>query len=96
MAQYEVKHQCDDQETVIPKRTCRLKPKADICERCKMDYVMYKAHYDCRKCDENNKRYELIHVGVGTGEFGEDFALVVIDGEIKKVSLDRVRDIREV
>ena len=93
MGQYEVRHQCD--EETVPKRTCRVKPRADICERCRKDYVMYKSYYNCQTCEENNKRYELIHVGVGTGEFGDDFALVVMDGEIKRVALDRVRDIKE-
>lgn len=83
------------EEEALQKRTCRLKPVTSVCEQCHNDYVMYKAHYNCKTCEENNKRYELIHVGVGTGEFGDDFALVVIDGEIKRVALDRVRDIRE-
>ena len=83
------------EETVIPKRTCRVKPLTDLCERCRMDYVMYKAYYDCRQCEENNKRYELIHVGIGTGGLGEDFALINTDEGIKQVPLDRIRDIRE-
>lgn len=94
MGQYEVRHQCDD-ETPIQKRTCRVKPRADICEQCRDDYARYRAHYNCQTCDEFSKRYELIHVGVGTGEFGDDFALVVMDGEIKRVPMDRVRDIQE-
>ena len=94
MGQYEVRHQCDD-ETPIPKRTCRVKPRADICDRCRRDYVMYKAYYNCQACEENNRRYELIHVGIGTGEFGDNFALVSMNGEIKRVSLDRVQDIQE-
>ena len=93
MAQYEERHQCDEES--IPKRTCRVKPRADICAQCHRDYEMYKAYYNCKQCAEYNQRHELIHVGIGTGEFGEDFALVSMNGEIKKVSLDRVRDIQE-
>ena len=94
MGQYEVKHQCDE-EKPIPKRTCRVKPRADICEKCRDAYRQYRAYYNCQTCEEFNKRRELIHVGVGTGEFGEDFALVVMDDGIKKVAMDRVRDIQE-
>ena len=93
MAQYEVRHQCDEES--IPKRTCLVKPRADICEKCRDAYRQYRAYYNCQTCEENNKRYELIHVGVGTGELGEDFALVSMDGEIKRVALDRIRDIQE-
>lgn len=95
MGQYVVRHQSDDQETVIPKRTCRIKPRNDICDQCRSDYELYRAHYNCQTCAELIKRHELIHVGVDTGEFGEDFALVVMDGEIVRVPLDRVRDIQE-
>lgn len=95
MGRYEVRHQCDDEES-IPKRTCRVKPRADICEKCRDDYARYRAHYNCQTCEEFNKRHELIHIGVGTGEFGDDFALVSINGEIKRISLDRIRDIQEV
>lgn len=85
----------DKDEMPVLKRTCRIKPKADICQICRDNYESYRAYYNCQTCDEFNKRCELIHVGVGTGEFGDDFALVIIDGEIKQVPLSRVRDIRE-
>ena len=81
-------------ETPIPKRTCRIRPKLDICTKCRDNYVMYHTYYNCQECDENNKRYELIHIGIDVSE-SEDFALVVIDGVIKKVPLSRVRDIKE-
>jgi hypothetical protein len=87
MGQYEVRHQCDD-ETPIPKRTCKVRPRADICEHCHDAYRHYRAYYNCQTCEENNKRYELIHVG-------EDFALVSMNGEIKRVALGRIRDIQE-
>ena len=87
MVQYE--------ETPIAKRTCRVKPREEVCERCKRDYVMYKAHYNCKTCEEFSKRRELIHVGIGTGEFGDDFALVAMDDGIKRIALDRIRDIQE-
>lgn len=88
MGQYTVKHQCDDLETVIPKRTCRVKPRIDICDQCRKDYIIYKSYYNCQTCEEFNKRRELIHVG-------DDFALVIMNGEIVRVQLDRVRDIQE-
>ena len=87
MAQYE--------ETPIAKRTCRVKPRAEICEHCHDAYRQYRAYFNCQTCEEFNKRHELIHIGIGTGELGEDFALVNMDGEIKRVALDRIRDIQE-
>ena len=82
-------------ETVKKKRTCRVKPDIDICSKCYSDYDSYRAHYNCQTCEEYCKRHELVHVGVGTGEFGEDFAIVIMNGEPKRVAFDRIRDIQE-
>lgn len=87
MDQYEVRHQCDE-ETSIPKRTCRVRPRTDICDQCHDAYISYRAYFNCQACEEFNRRHEVIHVG-------DDFVLVVMDGEIKRVPMDRVRDIRE-
>jgi hypothetical protein len=50
---------------------------------------------NCTECSAYNKRFELLHVGVGTGLFGEDWAIVVADGAPMKVSLGSVYDIKE-
>jgi hypothetical protein len=50
---------------------------------------------NCATCSAFTKRYELLQVGIGTGFFGEDWAMIIVDGEVKRVSLSRVYDIKE-
>lgn len=77
------------------KRTCRVKPHPDICKECREDAAIYRHSINCQTCERNNKRYELVQVGVGTGLFGADFA-IVRDGDTEStVQFSRVRDIRE-
>lgn len=93
MGQYEVKHQADGGHYL--KRTCRIKPEPDICKECRRDAEIYRYSINCQKCNRDDKRYEIVQVGVGTGIFGADFA-IVRDGDTEMtVPLTRVRDIQE-
>jgi hypothetical protein len=46
----------------------------------------------CSKCGYKTLRYELVEI---TSGIFNDYAFVSRDGEITKVSLDRIYDIRE-
>ncbi|MBQ8249078.1 MAG: hypothetical protein IJY93_04250 [Clostridia bacterium] len=72
-------------------RTCKIKPTASECYMCgeAADYVGTVPN--CAICEERAKRYELI--GVESGFFA-DHAFVLMDGEIKKVSLGRIYDVK--
>lgn len=93
MGLYEIKHPVGNSGNV--RRTCLIKPSKELCEECKRDAAIYRYSINCQSCERNNKRYELIQVGVGTGLFGADYAIVRdADAEVV-VELRRVRDIRE-
>lgn len=93
MGQYEVRHQAGNPGNV--RRTCLIKPGKELCEECKRDAAIYRYSINCQSCERNNKRYELVQVGVGTSLFGADYA-IVRDGDVEHVvPLSRVRDIQE-
>ena len=91
MSQYEVKHQADARI----KRTCRVKPDPEICKECREDASVYHYSVNCQTCERNNKRFELVRVGIGTSLFGADFAIVRDSDAEYNVELARVRDIKE-
>ena len=74
-------------------RTCRVKPSAYECSTCEEVADYFNKVPNCEKCSLQNKRYVLVNVS--TGLF-KDYAFVESDGEIEKVSLDRVYDIKEI
>lgn len=94
MGQYEVKHQAD-QSNIVVKRTCRIRPPEEACEECRRDAAIYKFSINCKTCARNNRRYELVQVGVGTSLFGADYA-IIRDVDVEHiVPLSHVRDIQE-
>lgn len=94
MGQYEVRHQSDRNRENV-KRTCRVKPDPDICNECRRDASIYRYSINCKTCECNNKRYELVQVGIGTSLFGADFAIIRDGDKELTVELARVRDIKE-
>ena len=75
MGQYEVRHQADPVGSV--KRTCRVRPPKEACDECKRDAAIYKFSINCKTCIRNNKRYELVQVGVGTSLFGVKIGILI-------------------
>lgn len=76
-------------------KTCKLRPEVCVCRACMEEADMFGYDVNCTVCSAFNRRYELLQVGVGTGFFGEDWALIIIDGGAKRVPLSRVYDIKE-
>lgn len=75
-------------------RMCKIRPDVSICRGC-MD--MEEAGYiirDCSVCSLQNEECELIKVG--SGFFMKDYAMILRNGKIKKVPLDRIYDIHDV
>lgn len=72
-------------------KICKVKPDRNHCYSCidrQLDSDTFK---DCDLCILNQPDSELLSVGVSC--FGKDYAFVLMDGVIKRVSLDRVRHI---
>ena len=76
------------------RKYCKVKPERSTCSACFETQEMFGVVDDCRQCDLNKREYELIQIG--TGFWSGDYAMVQYDGKIKKVSLSRVYDIKEV
>lgn len=76
-------------------RTCKLRPELGVCMACYDSADYMGVDVNCSVCSAFTKRYELMQVGIGTGFFGEDWAIVVDNGEAKRVPLSRVYDIKE-
>lgn len=74
-------------------RICKVKPSWHNCDWCNTVSEYFDEIPHCAKCSLKNKTYELIDIKHG---FFNDYAFVLADGKISKVSLDRVYDIQGV
>ena len=74
-------------------KICKVKPSWHNCDWCNTVYEYFDEIPSCTNCSFKNKTYELIDITHG---FFGDYAFVLADGKITKVSLDRVYDIHEV
>lgn len=77
-------------------RVCKLTPPAGACRMCvdTWETMSGKAEEmpDCNTCMYNTKEYEVlefIHTFFGT------YALVKCDGTVQRVSISRIKDLRE-
>lgn len=76
------------------KKICKVRPDRSTCSACLETQMMFDVVDDCSKCDLNIRKYELLQIG--TSFWSGDYAMVQYNGEIEKVSLSRVYDIKEV
>lgn len=76
------------------KKICKVKPDSLTCYACAKEQRMFTAIHYCFECDLNKRKYELLQIG--SDFWNGDYAMVLYNGEIKKVSLSRVYDIKEV
>ena len=76
-------------------KTCKLRPDVSACRACMEEADMFGYDVNCTVCSAFNKRYELLQVGIGTGFFGEDWAIIIVNGAPKRVPLSSVCDIKE-
>lgn len=75
------------------KRLCKVKPSKYTCATCIDIQESYNQVKMCSDCDLHNRLYEILEFGHGL--FTGTYALVLYDGKIKKVPIDRVYDIVE-
>ena len=72
----------------------RLKPDDQTCCACIDQQMEESIVSDCNKCE--HVKDKCIIVSVGTQLFKGDYAMVLVNGRIKKVGLNKVFDIDEV
>lgn len=70
----------------------KLKPDFLTCRNCLDTQMAYEQVEDCSKCPVNNKECQII--STGTSFWSGDYAIVLADGEMKKVSMSRLYDIK--
>lgn len=73
--------------------TAKLKPDFFTCRNCLDIQMEYNQVENCSKCSINNKECEII--STGSNFWNGDYAIVLVDGEMKKVSMSRLYDIKE-
>lgn len=71
----------------------KLKPDIFICRKCLDIQMEYDQIEDCSKCSVNNKECQIISTGASF--WSGNYAVVLVDGEMKKVSMSRLYDIKE-
>ena len=76
------------------KKICKVRPDSSTCHACLETQMMFDVVYDCSKCELNTRIYGLLQIG--TSFWSGDYAMAQYNGEIGKVSLNRVYDIKEV
>ena len=71
----------------------KLKPDTFTCRNCLDIQMEYNQVEDCSKCSVNNKECQII--STGSSFWSGDYAVILVDGEMKKVSMSRLYDIKE-
>lgn len=71
----------------------KLQPDVFTCRRCLDMQIEYGEVENCTKCSVNNKECQII--STGSNFWSGDYAVVLVDGEMKKVSMSRLYDIKE-
>ena len=71
----------------------KLKPDIFVCRNCLDMDIEYGQVLDCSKCSINNKECEII--STGSSFWNGDYAVVLVNGEMKKVPMSRLYDIKE-
>lgn len=74
-------------------RICQVEPDRASCSACLETQEMFNVVDDCSKCNLKNRIYELIDFG--SSFWGGDYAIVQYDGMVTKVSISRLRYIKE-
>lgn len=71
-------------------KLCKVKPRN--CQLCISANKNYELDINCDQCEENNVMYELL--AIGHSESIGDWAMVLRDGKITRVDLNRVWDVK--
>lgn len=73
-------------------KTCKIRPLGSHCKCCLDIAESFDEIPDCKLCSYNTNRHEIIQIG---SSFLGGYAIILINGCLEKVSLDRIYDIKE-
>lgn len=71
---------------------CKVKPSEDDCRVCRIQAFHSESEVTCEKCKYDSYNYELMSVGYNRSV--GNWAMVLRNGQIERVELDRVYDVR--
>lgn len=71
----------------------KLSSDVSICRGCLNAQMEYGYVENCSKCSNNNQECKII--STGSSFWSGDYAVVLVNGQMKKVSMSRLHDIRE-
>lgn len=74
-------------------KVCKVKPDENTCCCCIDEQVDNHIVKNCDDCMEDQYECEILQLGVTL--FGKPYALVLRNGRIKKVSTERLYNVRE-
>lgn len=76
-------------------KVCKVRPDYNTCCCCTDDQLKrYIETIECKECLSKQPEHEILKIF--TTVFGKVYALVIIDGKIEKLPIDRLYDVREV
>lgn len=76
-------------------KVCKIKPTTNDCCCCREDQLKkYIVDQECKECLSKRPDCEILQIV--TTIFGKVFALVLVDGKIEKLPIERLYDVREV
>lgn len=75
-------------------RICKIHPSNNDCCCCIDDQLTTGKKIECSGCLANQPEHEILQII--TTIFGKVYALVIVDGKIKKLPIDNIYDVQEV
>ena len=75
-------------------KICKIKPTVNDCCCCIDDHADKNMTADCRTCLSKQPEHEILDIF--TTLFGKSYALVIVDGFIEKLPIDRLYDVKKV
>lgn len=74
-------------------KVCRVRPDDNACYCCIDEQIDAGIIKNCKDCPEDPYEYQILQLGVTL--LGKPYVLVLYDGKIKKVHIDRLYNVRE-
>lgn len=75
-------------------KVCKIRPQLSTCRGCTEYADLFGEIPDCSHCIYQTTEYEILQFV--SGFLSCTYVLILKDGEVKKVSIDRIYDVKEI
>ena len=75
-------------------KVCKIIPSSSTCQMCVDTAETFDSIPNCGECNYHTKEYEIL--GFVHGVLRNSLALLLINGKIKEIPIERITDIRDV